>query len=130
MKRIYLVLLVIFVFGGVVVWYLLRSQGMVNEVPAANSKTARTLDYRFGEVLNVRDYGATGDGTTDDGPAIQLAVDALPSGGGVVSFPDANSYMVNTRVTITTDNTTIDFGTATILNTTELPTETIDNRTR
>ncbi|MBF4461029.1 MULTISPECIES: glycosyl hydrolase family 28-related protein [unclassified Rathayibacter] len=39
-------------------------------------------------VYNVHDYGATGDGTTDDLPAIDAAIDAaVASFGGVVYFP-------------------------------------------
>ena len=39
--------------------------------------------YRY----DVRYYGATGDGTTDDAAAIQAALDAVPSTGGVVFVP-------------------------------------------
>ena len=51
-------------------------------------------------VFNVRDFGAVGDGTTNDGPAFQAALDAAnDAGGGVVYIPpgryrkadDANS---------------------------------------
>jgi hypothetical protein len=46
--------------------------------------------------INVRDYGATGDGTTDDAPAIQNAIDAAgAAGGGVVYFPPG-TYRVAT----------------------------------
>ena len=38
--------------------------------------------------FNVRDYGAVGDGTTDDRAAIQAAIDAAKPTGGVVYFPD------------------------------------------
>lgn len=40
-------------------------------------------------VINVRDapYNAVGNGTTDDKAAIQAAIDALPTGGGVLYFP-------------------------------------------
>ena len=36
---------------------------------------------------NVRAFGATGDGTTDDTAAIQRAVDSLPAAGGTVLIP-------------------------------------------
>ena len=42
-------------------------------------------------IANVVDYGATGDGTTDDGPAFQAAIDSLPATGGVVFIPPAVS---------------------------------------
>ena len=44
-------------------------------------------------LYNVKDaaYGAVGDGTTDDGPAIQAAITAASVSGGVVFFP-AGSY--------------------------------------
>lgn len=41
-----------------------------------------------GEIyISVKDYGAVGDGTTDDGPSIRNAIKALPSSGGTVFFP-------------------------------------------
>ena len=44
-----------------------------------------------GSSANVKDFGATGDGTTDDTVAIQLALD---SGAGTIVFPDG-TYLVN-----------------------------------
>lgn len=38
--------------------------------------------------LNVKDYGAEGDGITNDQTAIQDAIDALPANGGLVLFPE------------------------------------------
>ena len=53
-----------------------------------------------GPVVDVRhpDYGAVGDGVTDDSAAIQAAIDAIPSTGGVVVFP-AGNYHVDTGLT-------------------------------
>ena len=45
--------------------------------------------------LNVKDYGATGDGTTDDRAAVQSAIDAaVAMGGGTVFFPPG-SYVID-----------------------------------
>lgn len=56
-------------------------------------------------VVNVRDYGATGDGTTDDTVAIQAAINSFNSSplnaGGVVWFP-SGTYKVSTTLTVTT----------------------------
>lgn len=52
-----------------------------------------------GASVNVLDFGAKGDGTTDDGPAIQLAIDSLPNGGTVL-IPDGE-FLISTGVSIT-----------------------------
>ena len=44
-------------------------------------------------VINVKDFGALGDGTKDDTAAIQAALDAVPSTGGTVFLP-AGTYNV------------------------------------
>jgi hypothetical protein len=61
------------------------------DVTATGSTTARSLQDRFGDVVNVLDYGAKGDGSTDDTTAIQAAVN---SGSSAVYFPDG-TYFIN-----------------------------------
>lgn len=43
---------------------------------------------------SVTDFGARGDGVTDDRAAIQAAIDSMPARGGVIYFP-AGKYKVN-----------------------------------
>ncbi|MCG3165753.1 MAG: hypothetical protein POELPBGB_01528 [Bacteroidia bacterium] len=50
-------------------------------------------------VLSVMDYGAVGDGVTDDRPAVLAAIAALNSQPGVVLFP-AGSYKISSTVSI------------------------------
>ena len=50
-----------------------------------------------GAVVNVLDFGAVGDGVTNDTAAIQAAVDSLTYGGGTVFLPDG-TYLVDTIV--------------------------------
>ena len=49
------------------------------------------------EVINVKDFGANGDGATDDSTPIQNALDSISNPGGVLVFPPG-IYIVNTPI--------------------------------
>lgn len=70
------------------------------EVTAAGSTTARTLAARASDVVNVKDYGATGDGSTDDSTSINAAIAASKTTSGKLYFPDG-VYVIKSTVTFT-----------------------------
>lgn len=56
-------------------------------------------------VFDVRDYGATGDGTTNDSPAADAAIAAAnAAGGGIVEFP-AGTYLAGSSIHLRSDVT-------------------------
>jgi len=62
---------------------------------ATGSTTSRTLADRWGERLNVKDFGAVGNGVTDDTAAIQAAVNA--AAGSVLTVPEG-TYLIGAVV--------------------------------
>lgn len=56
------------------------------------------------DVFNVKDYGAKGDGVTDDRAAFQATLAAIPTGGGVCYVP-AWTYVIGApHITISASN--------------------------
>ena len=67
---------------------------------AGTGAVARTLDSKLQDVISVKDFGAVGNGSTDDATAIQAAVDySSSSGGKTIHFP-AGTYKVNTSINL------------------------------
>jgi hypothetical protein len=72
--------------------------GPVNEgsVTATGSSAPRNLDDRFADWINVKDFGAVGNGVTDDTAAIQAAVNS--AAGKTVYFP-SGTYITSATIT-------------------------------
>jgi hypothetical protein len=77
-----------------------KGQNISNRyVKAEGSTELRTLGERFADVVNVRDFGAKGDGVTDDTAAIQAAINrASDKGGGIVYIPTGTYIQSQTLV--------------------------------
>ena len=58
----------------------------------------RSIDEKLTDIISVKDFGATGDGVTDDSGAIQAAINSAKS----VYFPPG-IYLVNTQVNLSQD---------------------------
>ena len=74
----------------------LNTADVVVGITATGSSTARLLADRFAEVTNVKDFGAVGDGSTDDYTAINAAI-TYAGANGVVYFPQG-TYIVGTML--------------------------------
>ena len=62
----------------------------------------QTVQKRLEQRVSVKDFGAVGDGTTDDTAAIQAAVDALQGTDVVLKIPAGNYVVTRQGVTFTT----------------------------
>ena len=60
----------------------------------------RPFNQKLNEVISVKDFGATGDGTTDDSAAVQATVNYAIANSKTVYFPDG-TYRVATSITLT-----------------------------
>lgn len=71
-------------------------------IKSTGSSTSRTFGSRFAEVFNVLDYGAVGDGTTDDYTAVAAALTAIYTNkGGKLVFPFKTAgYKLGTSVVV------------------------------
>jgi hypothetical protein len=69
---------------------------------AGTGAVTRTAQAKMREVVSVLDFGAVGDGVTDDTAAIQAAINSFASGQGTIYFPKG-TYLVTSTITINKD---------------------------
>lgn len=78
------------------------SSDSVTYLPAGANAVQTTVQAKLRQTVSVKDYGAVGDGTTDDTTAIQSAM----ANGGVVYFPKG-TYKVTTVLITGVNNLTV-----------------------
>jgi len=71
-------------------------------LPAGTGAVATTVQTKLKESVSVKDFGAVGNGTTDDSAAFLAAITASDS----VTIP-AGSYLINSTITIPASNKTL-----------------------
>lgn len=84
---------------------------LIGFIAAGTGAVARTAQDKMREFVSVKDFGAVGDGVTDDGPAVQLAINEMASRGrGTIVFPAGYSYFMNTQVNVCDNLTVVGYG--------------------
>jgi hypothetical protein len=73
--------------GHAVTWPPRQLLAETGPGPPAGATPAAQLSARFADTLNVKDFAAAGNGTTDDTAAIQAAYTAAQANGGIVYWP-------------------------------------------
>ena len=68
--------------------------------PAGAGAVSTTVQTKLRESVSVKDFGAVGDGVTNDTVAIQAALDSLPAAGGEVFVP-TGQYLVSAELLVT-----------------------------
>lgn len=75
---------------------------LVGFLQSGTGASARTVQAKLRDTVSVKDFGAVGDGVTNDTAAIQAAMTATNSlGGGTLYFP-VGTYLVASTITATT----------------------------
>lgn len=85
-------------------------EAIVDKVGVDSSTDGNSLDYLVHSLhYNVKDYGATGDGVTDDTAAIQAAINAAGVTGGEIYFPNGTYICASGLDCSTTSNVNLRF---------------------
>lgn len=77
---------------------------------AGDDAVLRTVQSKLRDIISVKDFGATGDGVTDDSLAIQAALDyAATLENAEVVFPPSSNYVCNSGLSIDLNRVMVDF---------------------
>jgi hypothetical protein len=71
---------------------------LVTFSPSGTGAVSRTTQSKLRDVVSVKDFGATGDGTTNDAAALQAAIDAANAGGGGTVIVPPGTYLCGSQI--------------------------------
>lgn len=77
-----------------------KGAALVRVKQSGLGSTARTVEDKLRETVSVKDFGAVGDGVTNDTPAIQAAIDSLGAAGGTVFIDNGMRCLIDTALTV------------------------------
>ena len=92
-----------------VVSFVLSSVGttdsaLVTYLPSGTGAVTRTAQAKMRDTVSVKDFGAVGDGTTDDTAAIQAAItyaaSTINGAAGMEVFLPTGTYLISSRITL------------------------------
>jgi hypothetical protein len=110
MKRLLICAFGLFAVVAFAGWQIFPYMNQINDVTIASVATSDALRYTSDGLwenaaltVHAEDYGAVGDGSTDDTTALQAALDALEAaGGGTLRLAD-KTYKITAPLTIRND---------------------------
>lgn len=77
------------------------ASNLVTYQPAGTGAVATTVQAKLRQSVSVMDFGAVGNGTTDDTAAIQAAINSISANGnGTVDFPNGGTYKITSTITV------------------------------
>lgn len=79
---------------------------LVTYDPPFTDSVPTNVEDKLAQTVSVKDFGATGDGSTDDTASIQAAIDAIKTLGGKVYFPTGTYKLTDSIVVDTGSYTT------------------------
>lgn len=77
------------------------ASSLIGYIQSGENAILQTIQQRLRNQVYVTDFGAEGDGETDDSESFQAAHDQLPSDGGVIVIPGGRFWRVESTIKIT-----------------------------
>ncbi|OYY06645.1 MAG: hypothetical protein B7Y67_18785, partial [Polynucleobacter sp. 35-46-11] len=78
-----------------------KGSALVGYLPSGTGAAGRTVQSKLRESVSVKDFGAVGDGVTDDTPSIQAAINAVKAAGKGAIYIPPGTYLISSALILT-----------------------------